>query len=589
MSRGWVAALVVAQPVVALAAPGAGTLDDPVEIDALPYIVAGSTVAAGSDAIDLYDCGPGLDESGAEVVYAFELPAPARVTAWIEGDDGVVDVDVHLLETLAVEGGTAACVARGNAIAEAELPSGRHYLVVDTFEGDAQAGAYVLHVHAIGEEWLEMPVAQGVTWRARRASDLGGVPQVVHALRVELDAPGIDLQVVRPPGCATVAQTAAMAGPTAVAAINSSFFSGCGTPVSFMKDAGVLLATNGADVDRGAFGLDAAGLPMVGRTGLGADWPEAVDGQGGIPLLAQDGVPLQGAEAWAAEGLSSPAFLGPNPRTVIGYDAEGDLLLATVDGRRPNATGMSLDALAAWSVDELGGEGVVNLDGGGSTTMWIAGVTPSGVVNYPSDGGMLEQPDHGGSRAVVGAVVIHGLPYDWPPRFQTEPGLEAAVGVPYQYDADAIDLDVDDVVSYAVVSGPAGLSIDASSGVVDYLPALEDPPMIEVIIEASDGMTGLQAARVSTPDLIILDWIMPQMSGAETLHRLARQTRPSLPCPVLVTSTIACREAIVSAARFGAAGFIVKPFATPTLRARIERIMAEQVSQRATPSHRRRA
>lgn len=378
-------------------------------------------------------------------------------------------------------------MARGNAIAEAELPSGRHYLVVDTFEGDAQAGAYVLHVHAIGEEWLEMPVAQGVTWRARRASDLGGVPQVVHALRVELDAPGIDLQVVRPPGCATVAQTAAMAGPTAVAAINSSFFSGCGTPVSFMKDAGVLLATNGADVDRGAFGLDAAGLPMVGRTGLGADWPEAVDGQGGIPLLAQDGVPLQGAEAWAAEGLSSPAFLGPNPRTVIGYDAEGDLLLATVDGRRPNATGMSLDALAAWSVDELGGEGVVNLDGGGSTTMWIAGVTPSGVVNYPSDGGMLEQPDHGGSRAVVGAVVIHGLPYDWPPRFQTEPGLEAAVGVPYQYDADAIDLDVDDVVSYAVVSGPAGLSIDASSGVVDYLPALEDPPMIEVIIEASDG------------------------------------------------------------------------------------------------------
>ena len=141
----------------------------------------------------------------------------------------------------------------------------------------------------------------------------------------------------------------------------------------------------------------------------------------------------------------------------------------------------------------------------------------------------------------------------------------------------------------AVLPGTRALVIDDNAFSRRLLRTMLCQIGITEIIEASDGMTGLQAARVSTPDLIILDWIMPQMSGAETLHRLARQTRPSLPCPVLVTSTIACREAIVSAARFGAAGVIVKPFATPTLRARIERIMAEQVSQRATPSHRRRA
>ncbi|MEM9458212.1 MAG: phosphodiester glycosidase family protein [Myxococcota bacterium] len=482
--------LLLARP--AVAAPGAGTVDDPVWVDAFPYIAAGSTLGALSDAIDLYDCGPGLDESGAEVIYAFELAELARVTAWVEGDGGLVDIDVHLLDALTIDRGVATdCVARANVIAEAEMSAGLHYVVVDTFAGDDQAGDFVLHTHAIGEDWFQMPVAQGVTWRARRPGALDGSPQVLHALHVDLDAPGVALEVVLPPGCATVAEAAAFAGPTAVAAVNSSFFAGCGSPVSFMRHDGVLLATNGAGADRGAFGLDPAGVPIVGRTAPGADWPRVHEGQGGAPLLVEDGVALQGADAWAAEGLASAGFLGPNPRTVLGYDAAGDVVLATVDGRRPNAAGMSLDALASWSAEALMGQGVVNLDGGGSTTIWVGGITPSGVVNYPSDAGATEQPDHAGSRAVVGAVVVHGLPYNWPPRFQTTPQTMAAVGEAYAYDADAIDLDVDDVVTYALDDGPPGMTIDARSGEVSFAPTVDSPPQVDVTISARDDQDGV--------------------------------------------------------------------------------------------------
>ena len=49
-----------------------------------------------------------------------------------------------------------------------------------------------------------------------------------------------------------------------------------------------------------------------------------------------------------------------------------------------------------------------------------------------------------------------------------------------------------------------------------------------VVTEAEDGMTSLRACREKMPDLILLDWSMPGMSGVE-LVRAARLGRPELP------------------------------------------------------------
>jgi len=70
-----------------------------------------------------------------------------------------------------------------------------------------------------------------------------------------------------------------------------------------------------------------------------------------------------------------------HPRTALGL-AGDRLLLVTVDGRQPGySVGMTLQELAQQMVD-LGCEDAMNLDGGGSTTMWTRGV----VRNRPSDG-----------------------------------------------------------------------------------------------------------------------------------------------------------------------------------------------------------
>jgi MYXO-CTERM domain-containing protein len=477
----------------AQAAPARGTVDDPIVVDAFPYVVKGDTAAAMGAAIGGYGCGQGIDESGAEQVYRFELPTDAKVTAWIEGDGNGVDVDVHLLSDLTVDGGgiAAACADRDDVLVEADMTAGTRYVVVDTYNGDAQAGAYVLHLYAIGDEWLEWPVGEGVTWRARRYPNLAGGLQVIHLLQLDLDTPGVAIRPTLPSNgsCQRVADTANAQPTRPVAAINSSFFSGSCQSLSFMKSDGTLLTPNGASEDRGAFGITPSGELVVGRTALGADWPEVVTGQGGMPLLVEGGVALTDAE-FDAEGTPTGSWRSVNPRTFVTVDDAGLVHFGTADGRGP-ARGLPLADEAAWMISELAALGGVNLDGGGSTTMWVDGVIPGGVVNYPSDSAVNEPDDHSGSRAVVGAVLVYANPYNHPPRFQTTPGTAASVGTPYAYDADALDLDPSDAVTFALVRGPAGMVVDGATGELTFTPTLDAPPMAEVELEARDGRGGV--------------------------------------------------------------------------------------------------
>ena len=474
-------------PSIAYGAPGAGTVADPIAIDALPYAVAGTTVGAAST-IERYDCADTLDESGGEVVYAFSLPLAARVSAWVEGDDDVVDIDVHLLSGLDVQAGIAqGCVARGNRIAEAELDAGAYYVVVDTYDGAAQAGAFVLHLDAIGDDWTERHVADGVSWRARRYAALAGGAQVVHLLVVDPTVPGVSIRSIDATGCQTVGAMGEALG--AVAGVNGGYFaSGC-APVSLLKTGGQLTGTNAED--RGAFGMTSSATPLIDVVVAGADWPAAHEAQGGGPVLVRAGVPRSGSSAWAEESFTSSSFNGRNPRTLAGFNGSGSISFGTVDGRRTNAYGMSLDDLAAWAASaDVGLSEAVNLDGGGSTTMWIAGANPNGVVNYPSDDAAQETAAHAGSRGVSGGLFVFASPYNHAPRFQTDPITTGTVGQPYVYDADAIDLDVEDVITYTLAVAPDGMTIDPSSGEVDWTPGAGAAVVTPVTITASDGHGG---------------------------------------------------------------------------------------------------
>jgi hypothetical protein len=121
------------------------------------------------------------------------------------------------------------------------------------------------------------------------------------------------------------------------------------------------------------------------RTQLG--FPGAVDAIGGNPML------VSGGRVAGGDVDGSGAFFGRNPRTAVGLTSSGQLLLVVVDGRQgAYSAGMTLRELAQLMAD-LGAKEAVNLDGGGSSTMFLNGL----IVNRPSDGG---------ERLVSSALVV---------------------------------------------------------------------------------------------------------------------------------------------------------------------------------------
>ena len=101
----------------------------------------------------------------------------------------------------------------------------------------------------------------------------------------------------------------------------------------------------------------------------------------GVPQLIKNGkIDI----TWEQEKAGKSFFETRHPRTAVAKMKDGKFLMVTVDGRQPDVSvGMNLNELADYLL-EIGAMDAMNLDGGGSTTMFLDGK----VVNTPSGGGV---------------------------------------------------------------------------------------------------------------------------------------------------------------------------------------------------------
>ncbi len=244
--------------------------------------------------------------------------------------------------------------------------------------------------------------------------------QIINVLEVDVNNPNYDLSFnfITRDSLSHFAPTV----PNAVAAINGTYGDLVdGKRVSFLKtngsikmDAAVASGDLRAYKHEGAFYYDKSnGTKGIeyGTKELYASWiyPNIISG---APVLIDNFKPVGETfvDATAQIGLlpdehKDKMHAVRHPRTAIAITEQGKVLLITVDGRRFQSGGMSAKELTQMLKTKFNPKYALNLDGGGSTTMWIKGsnVSSTGVVNYPTDNGKY---NHYGQRELNNCIVV---------------------------------------------------------------------------------------------------------------------------------------------------------------------------------------
>ena len=117
-------------------------------------------------------------------------------------------------------------------------------------------------------------------------------------------------------------------------------------------------------------------------------------------MLASGPVLLLGGWEARDEWPSTSFYTKRHPRTFIGTTSDGWVYLVVIDGRTPGKADGATIHETALIARLLGLENALNLDGGGSSTLWTRA---HGVVSNPCDNHRF---DHAGQRRVPNIVLI---------------------------------------------------------------------------------------------------------------------------------------------------------------------------------------
>jgi sigma-B regulation protein RsbU (phosphoserine phosphatase) len=113
---------------------------------------------------------------------------------------------------------------------------------------------------------------------------------------------------------------------------------------------------------------------------------------------------------------------------------------------------------------------------------------------------------------------------------------------------------------------------------------------VTVVSDGAEALSYLQAHGTRTPTLAILDWMMPQLEGADVCRR-ARQEMPNANMYLMLLTSLESKGHIVAGLDSGADDYLIKPFDPEELRARVnvgvrvialQERLAERVSELQT-------
>lgn len=95
------------------------------------------------------------------------------------------------------------------------------------------------------------------------------------------------------------------------------------------------------------------------------------------------------------------------------------------------------------------------------------------------------------------------------------------------------------------------------------------------ISEAEDGASGLESFQINSPDILLLDWVMPILNGIE-VTRMVRNldSSPNPFIPIIMITAHAERDRVLKARDSGVTEFLCKPLSAKALHDRILNVVA---------------
>lgn len=255
----------------------------------------------------------------------------------------------------------------------------------------------------VDAEWLTTKIAKGIILkRASFNQNLFGSNQYVSVLEIKQKRRySLDLAYED-----SVLRTTSDFGQIhkALAAVNGTFFDMAkGGSVDYLRSEGSVINNNRLNKDGSrALHQKAAVVIRKGKLSLlqwdGTEaWESSIQGEDVMlsgPLLLRN-------KSFVT--LDSAVFnTTRHPRSLIAKGRRNKVYFIVIDGRRELAAGMSLfeaRKMLKWLKFNDG----INLDGGGSSALWVAGQDFNGVVSYPSDN---KKWDHEGQRKVANVILL---------------------------------------------------------------------------------------------------------------------------------------------------------------------------------------
>jgi exopolysaccharide biosynthesis protein len=246
-------------------------------------------------------------------------------------------------------------------------------------------------------DWHWQPLGRGAEAGYAQLTLFGAVQ---HISVIKYKAKRFRTDIIDAPAAMSDSTEALARAHGAIAAINGSYFNmKTLVPTTYVKDAG---RQCGWTTPRELYRVD--GMMAVRHRKIEISLSDTTDynslARGRKEAMAAGPVLLIAGQEARSEWPLDKFYTKRHPRTLIGTTDDGWVYLIVIDGRfKGQGTGATIHE-TAMIAQLFGLKDVLNLDGGGSSTLWTKA---TGVLSHPYDNRRF---DHYGQRAVPNIILI---------------------------------------------------------------------------------------------------------------------------------------------------------------------------------------